>query len=267
MDESFYQVYCSRFAKIMMRKQIYITLFITLICTASHAQRLSDPNTIGWYNTFGTVYIALKASIWLEYQWRREEVILNWQQSLARVGVQYHFKNGVNALLGYGYIMTYPYGDFPAGPHYIPEHRIFEQLTWNSSIGRFNLNHRLRLEQRFIGKVNQTAADHTITDWVYTNRVRYQLRAAIPINKKLIEDKTVYVATFDELFIGFGKNVNQNVFDQNRIGLLAGYQFNKLIRAEAGYFNQTLQQGALVTGKQAYQYNHGVMMNVYITIR
>lgn len=250
-----------------MNTKIYITLFITLISIASYAQRISDPNTIGWYNTFGTVYITPKTSLWLEYQWRREEIILNWQQSLTRIGVQYHFKNGVNALLGYGYIMTYPYGDFPAGPHYIPEHRIFEQLTWNGNIGRLNLNHRLRLEQRFVGKVNQTAIDHTVTDWVYLHRVRYQLRATMPVNRKRVEDKTLYAATFDELFIGFGKNVNQNIFDQNRIGLLAGYQFNKTFRAEIGYFNQTLQQSALVSGKQVYQYNHGLMVNAYITLR
>jgi hypothetical protein len=256
-----------RFCKDTMNTKIYITLFITLISITSYAQRLSDPNPVGWYNTFGTIYVAPKTSVWLEYQWRRDEVILSWQQSLARVGVQYHFKNGVSTLLGYGFILTYPFGDFQVGPHYIPEHRIFEQLTWNGNIGRLSLNHRLRLEQRFIGKVNQTAAEHTITGWNYLNRVRYQIRATVPLSKKQMGDKTVYLTTFDELFIGFGKNVNQNIFDQNRIGLLAGYQFNKTFRAELGVFNQTLQQGALFAGNQVYQYNYGIMANIYITVQ
>jgi hypothetical protein len=27
--------------------------------------------------------------------------------------------------------------------------------------------------------------------------------------------------------MGFGKNVNENVFDQNRLAILLGYRFNK----------------------------------------
>lgn len=248
-----------------MRKQISITLFILLFPIISGAQRLSDPNTVGWFNMFGTVYLNKKTSVWLEYQWRRDDVITSWQQSLARIGIQRHFSNGVSTLLGYGYIITFPYGDYPAGRYHIPEHRIFEQLVWNNKIGVIALNNRLRLEQRYVGKVNQAAAEYTITDWVYLNRIRYQLRATVPLNKKTVEDKTIYIATFDELFVGFGKNVNQNIFDQNRIGLLAGYQFNKSFRAEAGYFNQTVQQAALVGGKEVFQYNHGMMLNLYIT--
>lgn len=236
-----------------------------LFSTATYGQRLKDNNTIGWYNTFGTLYVTKKTSVWLEYQWRRDDVIQNWKQSLSRVGIQYHFKNRVSALLGYGYIITYPYGDYPAGPYTIPEHRIFEQLIWNDNIGRVYLNHRMRLEQRFAGKINQAAPEYTRTDWVYLNRVRYQLRAQVPLNKKKMDNKTWYAATFDELFIGFGKNVNQNVFDQNRIGLLFGYQYNKILKAEAGFFSQTVQQGALVAGRQVYQYNNGLMVNLYIT--
>ncbi len=248
----------------------YITLFICscFIISNIYAQRLSDPNAIGWYNAFGTVYTCKKqkTSIWLEYQWRRDNVIIDWQQSLTRIGIQYHFKNGVSALLGYGYIITFPYGDYPAGKYHIPEHRIWQQLAWNGNVGRIAINHRLRLEQRFVGKANQAASGYTITDWVYLNRVRYQLRATIPINNKKLTDKTWYTATFDEVFIGFGENVNQNVFDQNRIGLLAGYQFNKMLRAELGLFNQTLQQAAMVGSKQVYQYNSGLIANAYITL-
>jgi hypothetical protein len=229
------------------------------------AQRLADPNTIGWYNNFNTIYFSKKLSLWLEYQWRRDEVITNWQQSLARTGIQYHFSNGVSALLGYGYIVTFPYGDYPAGPYPIPENRIFEQLVWNDAIGRVQLNHRIRLEQRFIGRIDQKAPVYDISDLIYLNRLRYQLRAAIPLNKQKIENKTLYAVSFDELFIGFGKNVNQNVFDQNRLGLLAGYQVNDMLKIEAGVFNQTVQQGGLVAGKQVYQYNTGLMVNIYLT--
>ena len=233
----------------------------------AYAQRLSDGNAVGWYSSFNTIYLNKKTSLWLEYQWRRDEIITGWQQSLARAGLQFHFKNDVSALAGYGYIISFPFGDYPPGPHPIPEHRIFEQLVWNGNVGRVWLNHRLRLEQRFIGKIDQNLAESDVTDWIYMNRVRYQIRATVPLNNKSMQDKTWYVVPFDEIFIGFGENVNQNIFDQNRIGLLLGMQYNKTIRAEVGYFNQTVQQGGLVAGKQVFQYNQGVMLNLYFTKR
>ena len=78
---------------------------------------------------------------------------------------------------------------------------------------------------------------------------------------KTMKDKTPYIAAYDEIFIGFGKNVAANIFDQNRIGIVLGYRFNKLLRIEAGYLNQTVQFGRLVNGKHVFQYNNGIIIN------
>lgn len=248
-----------------MKSVFFKALFLFFLIATQNvqAQRLADHNTLGWIASFNTIQLNKKFSLWLEYQWRRDHVITDWQQSLLRSGIQYQFNNGVSVMAGYGYIITYPYGDFPAGTYTVPEHRIFEQLSWNDNIGRLGLNHRVRLEQRYLGKIDQKAASYKLDDWVYLNRVRYQLRATYPLNKPQMRKGTVYMAAYDELFIGFGKNVNQNVFDQNRIGLLAGYQFNKTFRAEGGWFNQTVQQSGEIGNREVYQYNNGVVLNLY----
>lgn len=249
------------------RNAFILSILTLCIATNSIAQRLSDYNTPGWYAGLGTIYLnkKQKTSLWLEYQWRRDDIIGSWQQSLARTGFQYHFKTGASAMVGYSFILSYPYGDYPAGPYHTTEHRIFEQLMWNGNTGRIFLNHRIRLEQRYVSKIDQTAPTYAITDWIYLNRARYQIRAGLPINHKKLMDKTWYALVFDEILIGFGKNVKQNVFDQNRIGLLAGYQYNKVLRAEFGVFNQTLQQSSLVAGKPVFQYNNGILLNVFVT--
>lgn len=239
-------------------------LFLSALSHDLSAQRLTDNNTIGWYSMQATVHTSKRTSLWLDYQYRRDDIITNWQQSLARAGFQYHMKRGVSAMLGYAYIITYPYGDFPAGPHHVPEQRIFEQLMWVDTIGRISLNHRLRLEQRFLGKVNQAAVENDVLEWIYANRIRYQMRASMSLHRKAARKKNWYAAVYDELFIGFGKNVNQNVFDQNRIGLLLGYQFNKSFRVEGGYLSQIVQQSALRGGQQVYQYNNGLLVNVLL---
>lgn len=249
----------------MLAKRIYIFLLIMALSFPAFADRLQDNNVISWNTSLNTIYLSKRVSFWLEYQWRREDLLRNCQQSMIRPGIQYHFKNGMSTMAGYGYIITYAYGDYPPGPHRIPEHRIFEQLVWNESIGRVTLNHRLRLEQRLMGKVNQKAEEYNVGGWNYMNRARYQLRANVPINHKTFTDKTWFASAYDELLIGFGSNVNQSIFDQNRIGVLVGYQFNKMFKIEGGFIHQTLQQGGLVNGREVIQYNSGAMLNVYFT--
>ena len=74
------------------------------------------------------------------------------------------------------------------------------------------------------------------------------------------------LAVYDEIFIGFGENVNVNVFDQNRIGVLLGFRFSKKFRLEGGYLNQTLQYGRLINGKNGFQYNNGLIINSNFTL-
>jgi hypothetical protein len=251
--------------KLKLTKGIALLLAGMSLSQHLQAQRLSDYNTIFWAVTNNTIGLSKHTSLWVEYTVRRADFLKNWQQQMPRVGLQWTFNNGVSVMAGYAYIITYPYGDYPAGPHTIPEQRIFEQLTWNDNRGRVTLGHRLRLEQRFNGKVDQSSPDGEVTDWLYTNRARYQLRMTIPLNKPKMEAKTWYFTAYDEIFIGFGPNVNQNVFDQNRFSPAIGYQFNKMFRVDAGCLSQIQQQGGLVGGKQVYQYNTGPIVNVHFT--
>jgi hypothetical protein len=253
----------------MLRKiftcSTFLFLLSCILMTGLHAQnRLHTNNTMVWLNQFHTINLNKNWSILAEYQWRRTEGLKSWQQSLLRGGLQYKFANGLSALVGYGWIETFPYGDYPpASPHPFPEHRIYEQLSWSDNVGRVMLNHRGRLEQRLLGVLNPAATDgREITRWNYLNRVRYQLKATVPLNHTKLEDKTVYAGAYDELFIGFGKNVNANIFDQNRFGVLLGYKLNKRFSLEAGYFHQTVQQPQPVGGKPVFQNNNGLIVNL-----
>jgi hypothetical protein len=121
------------------------------------------------------------------------------------------------------------------------------------------------LEQRFVGKyssTNQTTED----EFPLLNRLRYLFRLQIPLIGKETKDKTPYVALYDEIFIGFGENVSANIFDQNRIGALIGFRFNKNVRIEGGYLNQTLQFGRQINGQSVFQNNNGLIINANFNI-
>jgi hypothetical protein len=87
------------------------------------------------------------------------------------------------------------------------------------------------------------------------------IRLQVPLHGREIMDKTAYFAVYDEVLVGFGENVNANIFDQNRIGILLGYRFNKALRIEGGYLNQTLQLGRQINGLNVFQNNNGLIIN------
>jgi hypothetical protein len=243
---------------------ILLITFLSLEATAQNT-RLRDNNSIGWYSYTGTFRVHQQWSLHTEYQWRREDFVATWQQSLMRIGVNYHLNPNVMFHLGYGWIETFNYGDYPINGFgkQFPEHRIYQQLNITQKVGRVDLLHRYRLEQRWIGRFDRAESNQP-DGWNYLNRLRYMLRLQLPLQGPALDDKEFYLAAFDEIFIGFGKKVNQNVFDQNRVSFLAGYRVNKNLRVEAGYLQQIAQLPRRIDDRNVYQYNSGLLLNVVI---
>ena len=138
-------------------------------------------------------------------------------------------------------------------------------MQLSSKEGRFDFSHRFMLEQRFVGRYTSSNLEHE-DEYPLLHRMRYMFRLQLPLKGKENKDNTPYLALYDEVFIGFGENVNANVFDQNRLGVLCGYNFNKKLRLEAGYLNQILQFGRQINNQNVFQYNHGLIVNLYMNI-
>ncbi len=247
-------------------------LLITVLCICnfySTAQntRINDYNSIGWYAATGTFFIQKKWSAHLEYQWRREDFLSKWQQSLLRTGINYHVNSNLTVRAGYAWAETYNYGDYPlnAFGKTFTEHRLYQAATLTQRNGSVDLTHRFLLEQRWLPRY-ATAASVKPEEWLYLNRARYMLRLQHALKGKTLEDKEPYIAAYDEIFIGFGKNVNENIFDQNRIGLLLGYRFSSSFRLEGGFINQILQLGREVNGRNVFQRNNGLILSGIINV-
>ncbi|RFP63374.1 DUF2490 domain-containing protein [Hymenobacter lapidiphilus] len=247
-------------------------LLLTLLATGpalAQNSRLTDRNSIGWYTNFTTLRFAERWSGHLEYQFRRENIITDWQQSLLRTGVNYTVNDKLTLRFGYAWIETFPYGDYPiqgAGFRF-PEHRTYQMATLSNPIGRFEVSHRFMLEQRWVGRILR-AADNTrdFDEWVYSNRLRYMGRVQMPLGQPGAGGRGPYAAAYDELFIGFGENVGENVFDQNRLGLLLGYRFSPKFRMEGGFLQQIVQLGREIDNRNVFQYNNGVIINTYLNL-
>ncbi len=254
-----------------MKTKSYFLLTVLFLLfhnnTYSQNTRLNNYNHIGWYNYFGIFKLDKKFGIHTEYQFRRNNFITDWQQSLLRVGVNYQPNPKVQLRLGYAWIETFPYGEIPIngmGKDFT-EHRLFQMATITDKVSLIDFSHRFMLEQRWVGRYSDTNLTKE-DEFPLLNRFRYMFRFQLPLKGKEIKDKTPFVAVYDEVFIGFGKNVNENIFDQNRIGILLGYKFNPIVRMEAGYLNQVVQLGREVNNRNVFQYNNGVILNAFFNI-
>jgi hypothetical protein len=132
---------------------------------------------------------------------------------------------------------------------YQPELRTSPQITFCQPMGRIQLTQHYRYEFRFYGvktldtHLGDPSGPGDSYDFIKANRFgrfRYLLRAIIPLNHPTLESKTLYLMTSEEIFISLGKNVPSNkILDQSRFYFMLGYKFNKDMRIEIGYLNQT----------------------------
>lgn len=246
---------------------IRLLLLLALLPTAGFSQqnRIIDRNAIGWYIYNGDHTLSKRWVLHTEYHWRRVDFIRSWQQSLARLGLAYKLTDRVKLAGGYTLFTTYPYGDYPVADAGVPtlENRLYEDVQLSDKIGNVKLSHRFRLEQRWLGQGDEMNP-RRIVDWEYQNRVRYQISGEIPLKGPTIDDGEVYINFFDELFIGFGRNVGQNVFNQNRISAGLGYQIKDSFTLELNYLYQLTQHPNPdpISGKSVFEQNKGFRLTV-----
>lgn len=246
-----------------MKRIAFITL-LNLFAIGSHAQntRISDRNTIGWIAYSGTFKLNEKWGLHTEIQFRRDKLITDPQQNLYRTGINYTLNNKLSLRAGYALAETFNYGSIPLNNlgKQFTEHRIYQMASLSDKAGIFEISHRFMLEQRWIGRYTNASLTKE-DDFVFLNRMRYMFRTNIPLKGRIIADKTPYLSVYDEILIGFGKNVNENVFDQNRLAVLVGYRFSPKVRLEGGFLNQTLQFSREINGSNIFQYNSGLILN------
>lgn len=254
---------------LLMQKFVVVCALLCIsLATVGQNTRIKDENSSGWWASTGTLAFSKKWSLHVEYQWRREDVLRSWQQSLVRTGINYHLNNRVTLRAGYAWVETFNYGSIPlqAAGRTFTEHRSYQVATITDKLNKLELSHRFMLEQRWVGRFADAQAAKE-TDYLYSNRLRYMFRMQHPLIQNKNSDRQLYAAVYDEIIIGFGKNVAENVFDQNRIGALVGYRFSPRLRIEGGYFNQILQLGREINGRNVFQYNQGIIVNSFWNLK
>lgn len=226
------------------------------------AQRITYTNTNWWFTNFSEVELSKAWSFDYDISVRESGPFDELAQVLWRGSIRRNLTPNLRVAFGYAGSDTHPYGDLPIAFR-TPEHRIFEQVQLLQSVNRVQFTHRYRLEQRWQGRVAAVDGDTSVQNWVRTNRARYLVRATVPMQGKTLDPGEFYFTVGDELFMNFGANVQQNVFDQNRLQAAIGRRLTPGLRLEVGYLDQLVEKSS---GRQLER-NHTILTTLYTAFR
>jgi hypothetical protein len=217
--------------------RVSLLLLALGLSTPALAQRETFTNVAGWIAWFNDVELSNRWSIDSDMNARRSGPYDEVSQFLWRVSLRRNLTPNVRVALGYAGTDTHPYGDLPI-TFRTPEHRLFQQLQLTHATGRTQWTHRYRLEQRWGGRMELEDGEARVQNWVRTNRIRYLVRATVALQGPTLDANEWFASVGDELFMNWGANIQQNVFDQNRVLASVGRRLGSRMRAEVGYTEQ-----------------------------
>jgi len=205
-----------------MCKKLLISISLLFFAGIAYCQKSDVGN---WFMYFGNQKISDKFNWHNEVQYRNYNLIGDMRQLLLRTGIGYNLtENNNNLLLGYGFINAQKYVGSSTQKIGSIEHRVYQQFITKQQFGRIFLQHRYRVEERFLTNDFQM-------------RLRYFLGLNIPINQKTMSKGAVYISAYNEVFL----NGQNTVFDHNRLYGAVGYVAHKNFRFELGFMNQAMQ--------------------------
>ncbi|OUJ75284.1 DUF2490 domain-containing protein [Hymenobacter crusticola] len=233
----------------VVKRPLGIAFLALVISVTAHGQnpvqgRLSDRNNNAWLMFYSDARVSQRWSVHTEFQYRRTNFLRDPQQYFYRAGLNYHASEKLMLTAGYVYLLSLPYGDYPAEGR-SRERRFYQQLQLNETYGKLEIMHRFRQEQRWI---RDAGAD----TYKISNRSRYRIQPTLSIKGKSGDPNTLYITAYDDIFINYGPNVKQNIFNQNRLYGALGYQFTSATSLELGYLYQIVQHD----DGQVFEYNH-----------
>jgi hypothetical protein len=235
-----------------------ILLVAALSLTPLSAQHITETNATSWWIYSGDHPLHGPWGVFTEVQARRANFLSIWQQLQIRDAATYRFSPQLQVAAGYVWTRTGRYGEFPAAEPSL-EHRAYEQLSVKQEFKNGELEHRYRVEQRWLQNFT-TPESYT---WRYQDRFRYQLKGTLPISKPDDHGHQWYLVGAGELFLHFGPNHGPNTFDQTRAIGGIGYRLSRTNRIDLEYQHQYIA----VRNGHIYESNQGLRVQFSSTAR
>ena len=192
----------------------------SITCLPSRAQ---SNKTGSWDIINLTYHVNSHFGLYTEAEVRSQTISNEFFYHELKAGISYYLPHKTSLFIGFGNYETYQTtgsGSFKK-PVTVNEYRLWEQFTLWNNIGSIKIEHRYRIEQRWI-------------NGIYSNRFRYRINPIIPINHSSVIACTLFLSAFDEVYF----TDTAPYFIRNKVFGGVGYQFSKLLALQVGFTRQ-----------------------------
>lgn len=224
----------------------YTSIFIALVFIFSNLSAFAhshQEDDLGlWINNNISLPITEKTYTSFQISPRLLDNITDFSQFILHSAIGYKFNKNFSILQGHAWSNAYI-------PRIRREQRIYQEFIYEKDFSKFNLENRLRLDERFI----QNAGS-------FSFRPRYRLKASFPFGK----NKDWSIVAFDELFVNLTSSESgpQRGIDQNRIFIGLAKNISKNVSVEGGYQLQHINSPAPKIDK----FNHFILFNFNVLL-
>ena len=214
--------------------RLCIALSLSLL-SATPGTGQDDPGSrLGtWLQYFGDNRISDRFSLHAEVEYWTWEPASNPEVLILRPAVNFHLNDGPFFTLGYTHVRSWPFEEEGVGTK---QNHLFQQLILRSPVWRVRLFHRYRFEERWI-------QPDGVEGTVFSTRLRYMLLLQFPLTRRAIQPHTLFLASYNELFLNTGGR--DNAFDQNRVYVALAYQLTREMCLHTGFLWQMFDEATV----------------------
>jgi hypothetical protein len=209
-----------------------LLLFLTNISVIAQSEKNINKQSILWTRYYNQLLFDDKWSLHSEFDNRLFLKPLQENVFVIRVQGRYKINEHLETGVGFAYFSLDTQIPEINLDFNIPEYRGQQDITWKEILGKFTINQRFQLEERFIQKANR---EKLLSGSTFSWRFRYRIQADYIFWKK--ENQLLKFVLSNEIMFNFSKNRIKNTFDQNRIYTAIHYGLNNNLALELGYLN------------------------------
>lgn len=214
---------------------LVMLLTVTYIVNGQTIKSTAETEQI-WLGYFNQTRLSNRFGLWGDFHLRTKDDFTNkFSQSIIRPGLTYYATDNTKLTVGYAYVANYAAEGHTKITQ--PEHRLWQQVQWNTKYARNRMMQWIRLEEKYRRKVlnDSTLANGYNFSW----KLRYNIFYEIPFTRQATNKWSLIVN--DEVHINFGKQIVYNYFDQNRFFVGFKFNTNSHDNIQLGYMNQFQQ--------------------------
>ena len=224
---------------ITMKKSCFTLLVLLLVFgskTTAQEKKFS-----GWTMSMNTIQVSPKIIIQFDAQLRSSKNLEKPEVLILRPVLGYMINKTTSVGLGLATISSWKTIDEVRDR--TDEFRLWQQINTIKKYGSSILQHRVRLEERWLPIVSVDNSAFKKIGENFSSRLRYLTRAMIPVKKTERLTKGIYLAFQNEFFFNTtgATYINGKFFDQSRSYGGAGYRLNKSLDLEIGFMYQHVE--------------------------